>query len=42
MEFTDYIRGNNRIKRKEINDYLDSQNCAYRNMEAILIVIVAS
>jgi hypothetical protein len=42
MEFTGYIRRNDEIIRKEINYHLDSQNCAYRNVEAILIVIVAT
>ena len=42
MEFTDYIRENDKIIWKEINYHLDSQNFVYRNVEAILIVIVAA
>jgi hypothetical protein len=42
IEFTDYISENDKIIRKEINYHLDSQNCAYRNVDAILIIIVAT
>jgi hypothetical protein len=42
MDYTDCIRENDKIIRKEVNYHLDSQNCAYRNLEAILIVMVAT
>jgi hypothetical protein len=42
MEISDCIRGNYKIIRNDINCLLESQNCTYRNMEAILIVFVVT